>query len=98
MTIKEIIVVIIAFIFIFGSLFFITSCAYSQETMTAMSKCQDPSTLTPQLKKAYEELKEAFEGVEGVTIRIRFVVRSFLYVNITTFLIGVRMTKTARIF
>jgi len=47
-------------------------CAFAQEPITVeKSDCQNPDTLTPQMKKAYEQLKELFKDDPDVKISIK---------------------------
>lgn len=39
--------------------------------VNASDKCQDPNTLTPQMKKAYYELKKASEELGGFRVSIK---------------------------
>ena len=71
-TTKEAIVIFIIIILVALVLFFMPGCAFAQEPITVnKDDCQNPETLSPEMKKAYEELKELLKDENGIDVKIQ---------------------------
>jgi len=72
-SLKEILIMLLALGLILAGLLWFSGCAYSEDFIldTLQEQCQDPETLSPELKKAYFELKELLKDEKDISVKIK---------------------------